>query len=265
MNMPMVESEWAVCGDPKPMLRHLGCKAGDRKRRLFACACCRRAWHLLVDPRVRHAVETAERYADKEASESELEEASDCAEVAYRSCTTKAGSHAATHAVFSSTAGGLDASFTAVLAAQGIVNPKDSSEPSECERANLDAEHADQTSLLRDIVGNPFHSVAIELSWLAWHRGAVAKIAKAIYDKRAFDRLPLLAKALADAGCTNEAILAHCRSGGEHVRGCWVVDLLLGMDEQTPLLRSGATRVPHSLRGRQGLKEMATPHYTNGI
>lgn len=228
----MVESEWVACRDPESMLRHLGCKAGERKRRLFACACCRRAWHLLADPRVRHAVETAERYADKKASESELEDANDWAEVAYRFCTAKTGSQAATHAVVSSTAGGLDASFTAVLAAQGIVNPKDTGELSTSEQASLDAERADQTSLLRDIVGNPFHSVAIELSWLAWRHGTVAKLAKVIYDKRAFDRLPFLAEALVDAGCTNEAILAHCRSGGEHVRGCWAVDLLLGMDEQ---------------------------------
>ena len=53
-------------------------------------------------------------------------------------------------------------------------------------------------------------------------------MAQLIYDDRAFDRLPLLADALEDAGCTDADILAHCRNGGEHVRGCWVVDLLLG-------------------------------------
>jgi hypothetical protein len=56
----------------------------------------------------------------------------------------------------------------------------------------------------------------------------VLKLSRAIYDDRAFDRLPVLADALEDAGCTDRTILAHCRSGGEHVRGCWVVDLLLG-------------------------------------
>src|SRR5713101_1540268 len=121
MSNPMIESEWLACSDPQPMLRHLGCKADERKRRLFACACCRRAWHLLADSRIRTAVETAERYADKTASETELEDASDRAEVVYRSCNTKAGGHAAAYAVVSSTAGGLDASRTAVFAAQGIV------------------------------------------------------------------------------------------------------------------------------------------------
>jgi hypothetical protein len=228
MSNPMIESEWLACGDPQPMLRHLGCKAGERKRRLFACACCRRAWHLLADYRIRKAVETAERYADNAASETELEAASDSAEVVFRSGNSRTGSHAAAHAVIASTAGGLDASRTAVFAAQGIVNPKDIEEPNEHERARLDAERAEQTSVLRDIVGNPFHAVAVEPSWLTWHGGMVTKIAQGIYNDRAFDLLPKLADALLEAGCTNEAILAHCRAGGVHVRGCWVVDLVLG-------------------------------------
>ena len=55
----------------------------------------------------------------------------------------------------------------------------------------------------------------------------MAKMAQLIYDDRAFDRLPLLADALEDAGCTDADILGHCRGGG-HVRGCWCVDLLTG-------------------------------------
>jgi hypothetical protein len=62
----------------------------------------------------------------------------------------------------------------------------------------------------------------------AWLTAKVVALAQAIYDDRAFDRLPILADALEDAGCTNQDILAHCRQPGEHVRGCWVVDLLLG-------------------------------------
>jgi hypothetical protein len=53
-------------------------------------------------------------------------------------------------------------------------------------------------------------------------------LAQAIYDERAFDRLPILADALLDAGCDNEELLAHLRSEGPHVRGCWAVDLILG-------------------------------------
>src|SRR5262249_32691175 len=84
--------------------------------------------------------------------------------------------------------------------------------------------------LLRDLFGNPFRSIHIAPAWLAWNDGTVRRIAQAIYDERAFDRMPVLADALEDAGCTERAILAHCRQPGEHVRGCWVVDLILGKE-----------------------------------
>jgi hypothetical protein len=83
---------------------------------------------------------------------------------------------------------------------------------------------------LIDLFGNPFRPVSVAPLWLAWNDGTVVKIAQAIYDERAFDRLPILADALEDAGCTDRAILAHCRQPGEHVRGCWVVDLILGKE-----------------------------------
>ena len=63
----------------------------------------------------------------------------------------------------------------------------------------------------------------------AWLTSAVVGLARAIYDGRAFDLMPILADALQDAGCDNADILNHCRSGGVHVRGCRVVDLILGM------------------------------------
>jgi len=81
--------------------------------------------------------------------------------------------------------------------------------------------------LLRCIFGNPFHALTIERSWRAT---TVTALAQAIYKDRAFDRMPILADALEDAGCSSQDILQHCRSGGEHVRGCWVVDLLLGKE-----------------------------------
>jgi hypothetical protein len=90
------------------------------------------------------------------------------------------------------------------------------------------AEGRSQTDLLRDIFGNPFHPATIEASWLQWRAGTLVKMAKTIYDERTFADLPVLADALEEAGCTDTDILSHCRQPGEHVRGCWVVDLLLG-------------------------------------
>jgi hypothetical protein len=87
------------------------------------------------------------------------------------------------------------------------------------------AEQRYQADLLRDIFGNPFRPVAVDP---AWRTSAVVALATGIYDERAFDRMPILADALEDAGCDNDDILDHCRGPNPHVRGCWVVDLPLG-------------------------------------
>jgi hypothetical protein len=87
-----------------------------------------------------------------------------------------------------------------------------------------------QPSYIRDIFGSPFRSIQINPAWLNWNDGKVRITAQSIYDERAFDRLPILADALLDAGCDIADILNHCRSAGPHVRGCWVVDLLLGKE-----------------------------------
>jgi hypothetical protein len=64
--------------------------------------------------------------------------------------------------------------------------------------------------------------------WLAWNAGTVTKLAQAIYDEEAFDRLPILADALEESGCTETSLLNHLRGHGTHVRGCWALDLILG-------------------------------------
>jgi hypothetical protein len=90
-------------------------------------------------------------------------------------------------------------------------------------------EHKAVCDALRDVIGNPFRSQQPILpAVLAWNDSCVLRIAQGIYDDRDFDRLPILHDALLDAGCDNDDILAHCRGAGPHVRGCWVIDLLLG-------------------------------------
>jgi hypothetical protein len=84
-----------------------------------------------------------------------------------------------------------------------------------------------QVRLLHDIFGPlPFRDTAVQPSWLT---SDVLALARGIYEEKAFDRMPFLADALQDAGCDNDEMLNHCRAEGwEHVRGCWVIDLLLG-------------------------------------
>jgi hypothetical protein len=97
--------------------------------------------------------------------------------------------------------------------------------------ATLRAEQERQANFVRDVFGPLlFRTVPVDPLWLAWNDGTVVRLAQAIYDERAFDRLPVLADALEEAGCDNADILVHCRWPGEHVRGCWPVDLILGKE-----------------------------------
>jgi hypothetical protein len=92
-----------------------------------------------------------------------------------------------------------------------------------------------QGQLLNEMFGNPFRPVTLDPAWLDWNGGVVVALAQSAYDDRVMPaghldatRLALLADALDDAGCADAAILGHLRDSGPHVRGCWVVDLLLG-------------------------------------
>jgi hypothetical protein len=87
-------------------------------------------------------------------------------------------------------------------------------------------ERAAQVVLIRDVFGNPFRPVAFSP---AWRTATALALAKQMYDSRDFGAMPILADALQEAGCEDEAILSHCRDAAQpHVRGCWVVDLVLG-------------------------------------
>jgi hypothetical protein len=82
--------------------------------------------------------------------------------------------------------------------------------------------------MLRDLFGPlAFRKVALPSSLLRWNDSTVVKLAQAIYENASFHDLPILAAALEEAGCRNEEVLTHCRGPGPHVRGCWVVDLVL--------------------------------------
>jgi hypothetical protein len=81
--------------------------------------------------------------------------------------------------------------------------------------------------VLIDIYGNWFRRITLKPRW---RTADVLGVARGIYEDRAFERLPLLADALMDDGCDDEQVLGHCRGEGPHVRGCWVVDLVLGKE-----------------------------------
>jgi hypothetical protein len=196
----MTEQEWLGCDDPLPALIALVAsgRASSRKLRLFGAACSRRAWGLL-DRWGRAAVEVAEQYADGLAGPDELR----AARLACRS----AGGSAAWYAAASNPA--IAARNAALSARAG---------------AGLPAEPAAQAVLLRCVFGNPFRPVAPG----PWITPAAVRLAQECYDRRDFSALPRLCDLLEEAGCPVRTLLEHGRRDGEHVRGCWVVDLVLG-------------------------------------
>ena len=213
----MTEAEWLAGTEPEKMLAFIRAKASERKLRLFACACCRRIWRLLSDDRSRKAVKTAERFADGLASRQQLRAAR--AYAADADAFAQGGSYYAPAA---------HAACAHAAAARAIDEVREAARCAATHPATTNTEETAQAGLLRDLFDNPFRHVTLNPAWLTWNGGTVVQLAQTIYEERAFDRLLILADALEKAGCDNTDVLAHCRSGGEHVRGCWVVDLLLG-------------------------------------
>jgi hypothetical protein len=241
----MTEQEWLICTAPYQMLDFLGRQLSERKLRLFAVACCRRISVHLEDRRSRRIVEISERFADGTATSKQLQSAFVKAAHAQEAIHYQGGNQPAAEAVLglrpelligqvikgaTETAGDVvaDANWERIYRTPGKDHRTQEAEDREAFEAGQAAEAAVQAILLRDIAGNPFKRSAVDPHWLAWNDSTVVKIARAIYEKRAIDRMPILADALEDAGCGDADILRHCREPGEHVRGCWVVDLLLG-------------------------------------
>jgi hypothetical protein len=224
----MTEAEWLACTDLESMLCHAGTRLTSRKALLIGCGFCRRLWNLLdgVCRDGRTAIEVAERIADGKATGLEIE----AADQALQSALILSHRHNGVRDPIKPLRHLLPGQINSRYGVPAFLSL--SSTAKAARRAILKrrraGEYSAQTRIVRDVTGNPFRPPTIDPSWLAWNGGTVTKLAQSIYDERAFDRLPVLADALEDAGCDNADILAHCRQPGEHVRGCWVVDLLLG-------------------------------------
>jgi hypothetical protein len=236
----MTEREWLQATDPLRMLEFLRAKVSDRKLRLFVVACCRRAYSLL-SLELRQALRVAELLADGQVTDRQRKAARSAAmtagRIGYHSGAAKYAvavalrRKAADAAQFAFKHAGWLAAVSTWTAATGrpaAEAPAYGTDGWDEFAVLCAAEQRAQCDLIRDIIGNPFRPVAARPSWLAWNGRTIPKLAQSIYEDRAFDRLPILGDALEEAGCHDADILNHCRRPGEHVRGCWVVDLLLG-------------------------------------
>jgi hypothetical protein len=202
----MTEAEW-LAGRVRKMLQHARSKATMRQRRLLACGFCRIHWSQLRDDRLKQLIELIERYADGDTGGNTLVRAYKLFDV-----------------VKKLPANALEPDmFKALRAAQASNEDPSAAAFPQWQDSNV------QVALLHDLFGNPFRPPPpIPPAVLAWNDASVRRLAEGVYQDRAFDRMPILADALEEAGCTNSDILSHCRGPGPHIRGCWVVDLLTG-------------------------------------
>jgi len=245
----MTEAEWLACANPQPMLEFLRRGASDRKVRLFAVACCRRVWSSFQHEEFRNAVQKAESFADGLADRSEMLDAHEKARGIFATlhgndngpgaALTASGFATAAKSVLRRIADALDDPWwedefdkgdplaPALVTARHTARAAADLQGQRCvaDAPATIAEHRQQTALVRCLFGDPFRSRPVCTAWLTHE---VRALADGIYTERAFDRMPLLADAVEASGCTNADVIEHCRSGGAHARGCWVVDLLLG-------------------------------------
>jgi hypothetical protein len=220
-------ARWVAAGDRAPcdVLEPLG--LSPRLTRLFAVAVCRDIWELLTDERSRVAVEVAERFADGQATVRDRRLAYKAASDAYfglcevygrdqRPAIAISGmaARAARDAVDTHANAGRAADYAASTAGEGLAGG---------DRAGQRRVRERQGRLLAAIVG-PGYELLPE-----WHTTNAVALARTCYEIKDWSIMPVLADALQDEGCENDDVLDHCRGGGPHVRGDWVLDSLLGL------------------------------------
>jgi len=261
--MAMTEQDWLACDDPTPMIAVVRNKARVRKFRLLAVAACRRVSKLLKDRRSLNGIEIAESFADGGVNETQLDAAlTEAFDASYdaegrlgRGNKSLSADYDFANAVRSLTqppsGGGATydgwESLVMIASALAILRPKTAVKRCPYPEGDLIIEDGTvftknlslpeqiaQSKLIRCIFGNPFRPIFFNLNWL---KPTVINLATFAYEERNLpsgeldkNRLAILADALEECGCDHREILGHLRGPGPHVRGCHVVDLLLGKE-----------------------------------
>lgn len=221
----MIEAEWLASEDPEAMLKAAEYALASaqphtrrtaRKRECFGVACCRLLWPLIArDELLRRGLEILENELDAE--DAELENGS---EETWGEMNV-ASRHPAD-----------DAPWFKMFAADVLLDYRDPDLVTARLVRTFEAWEGSKAlpgqvaHVMRDVVGNPFRPVTFDPDW---RTDTVLSLAQQMYDARDFSAMPILADALQDAGCDSDDILSHCRDPKQvHLRGCWVVDLVLG-------------------------------------
>jgi hypothetical protein len=241
---PLLEELWEQARSPKELLQLLPeDDFSERKRRLFLVACFRRIEDILPDQLSREAIALAERQADGEAAAFELNRIAEATWDAFARGSTWETllMESLNYLVADPLPNVISqaeqiADFIGARPTYHFLRELPLEERFSRKQPFLQAEAEEQAQLLRDIVGNPFHydptplerDLLLHPDLLTWQDGRLEQVAGEIYRAREFERLPELADLLQAAGCSDTELVRHCRQHAAHVRGCWVVDVLLG-------------------------------------
>jgi hypothetical protein len=231
------QAKWLSSGDPNRMYWPIAARVSERKAALYAVACALATPLAKLPAILKRAIAVVEATVEG-GGQGRITSLERAAGQATEQAVDKAGLDTAPH-------------FLALAALRMAERPladyavhvpyflaEAVRELQGLEAANrLRRRYAD---LLRDVIGNPFKKIVTPpprrgqpsrtrlFFNTAWRTPAVVGLANVIYEEQSFNLLPILGDALEDAGCDQADLLEHCRSGGAHARGCWVVDLLLG-------------------------------------
>jgi hypothetical protein len=222
----MTEAEWLASAAPIGMLQFLADvydRLSPRKLRLFAAYCCRNVLHPETEPEVRHAVEMLEQFAEGQITDVQFWAThAPVAKIWLFYFGTNMISSAAFHMTECAIRDPLTAAIHAAYYSGEAAHLR-------CGTGNRETEKALQAAWVRDIFPSPYRRKFVDRDWFRWNDGTAASLARQMYEARDFFDMPILADALEDAGCGCADMIDHCRDRHTaHVRGCWVVDLILG-------------------------------------
>jgi hypothetical protein len=215
----MTESDWLTETDYHRHIEYVENRLSPRRARLLAVAFCRARLGEFDGAGMRAALEAIERYADGAATRAEVEETRSWARITAVQSTDKFDREERATARFHSLRN--EFAWAVAFAAQSPLPLLKIVQYAE----GVAAGHAAMRALVWDVAGNPFRPVEFDP---AWRTETVLALARQMYEAREFNAMPILADALQDAGCASDDLLTHCRADCVHVRGCWVIDGVLG-------------------------------------
>jgi hypothetical protein len=215
----MTEDEWLTTVNVRRMVNSRSHSASPRKLRLYLVELFRREWRQSSTSLHEQLLDVATQFAEGEVSKKRIEQLYGEIRGVYHPMNASLLIWPDSRQM----AECVDAAFQQLPYVLPTEKPKYATDEQFAKQVSQ--MHA-RASDFRDIFGNPFRPVIFSP---AWRTSTSVGLAQTMYDARHFNAMPILADALQDAGCEDESILSHCRDEQQvHVRGCWVVDLVLG-------------------------------------